>query len=190
MTSWQRPPRQRPEQLERLKRELLSHLGPVFDTAVRLCGSRVEAEDLVQEVYERALGATDRLDPAAPARPWLFTILYNLVRNRRRQQGRHPEVELEEEADLSADAPEEPPAWAGLTPEMLDLGVQQLPLKLREPLVLRDLQGLSYREVAEVLDIPAGTVMSRLHRARRQLRALLAAAISAVAGSPQARRRP
>ena len=186
MGTWQRPPRQRTEQLER---ELVSHLRPVFDTAVRLCGSRVEAEDLVQEVYERALGATDRLDPAAPARPWLFTILFNLVRNRRRQQGRHPEVELEEDGGLAVAAPEEPPAWAALTPEMLDGGVQALPPKLRDPLVLRDLQGLSYREIAEVLGIPAGTVMSRLHRARQRLRAVLAAALSG-SKSPKARRRP
>ena len=157
---------------EAIDEVLVAQLVAVFDVARRLTGSKSEAEDLTQETYGRALAAAERFEQGSSARAWLLTILHNLFRNRVRDDSRHRAVELDDELELTVTADDEP-EWAGLTPQMLDEGIAALPLKLREAVVLRDLQGLSYRQVAEVLNVPSGTVMSRLHRGRAQLKQVL-----------------
>lgn len=153
--------------------ELLALAGAVYDTAVRLTRSAAVAEDLVQETFARAVAAADRFEPGTSMRAWLLSILMNLFRNHQRARVRHPEVELDEEALPAAE--EEPPLpFAAVTPELLDGAIAGLPERLREALVLRDLQGLSYLQISEVLRIPVGTVMSRLYRGRLVLRKLLA----------------
>jgi RNA polymerase sigma-70 factor (ECF subfamily) len=149
---------------------LVAQLGVVYDVARRLTGSALEAEDLTQETFGRAFDAVDRFEPGASPRAWLLAILHNLVRNRRRDRGRHREVELEDDG-LAAPPPGEPePRWAALRPELLDEAIAGLPPKLREVVVLRDLHGLKYAQLSEVLAVPVGTVMSRLHRGRAALR--------------------
>lgn len=152
--------------------EAIEHLPALFDTASRLCGGEADAQDLTHDTYVRALAAADRYEPGTSLRAWLLTILHNLFRTRLRHRSRHAEVELDEETLVPAPAAE-PVRWEAVTPAQLDAAIQALPLKLREVVVLRDLQGLSYREISQVLDVAAGTVMSRLYRGRMALRDVL-----------------
>lgn len=144
--------------------------------ALQLVGDSEEAKDLAQETVIRLLGALPRFRPERPLRPWLLTIVRNLVRDRwRRLKVRRAESLDAPAPDLSrhlADPSADPErdvrrdevrraVWAGLS---------KLPNDQREILVLRDFHDLSYAEAAKVLGVPLGTVMSRLHRARARLR--------------------
>ncbi|MHB1846272.1 MAG: RNA polymerase sigma factor [Deltaproteobacteria bacterium] len=159
--------------------QLLPHLDRIYDVALRLCGSRDEADDLSQETVLRAREALHSLPSGARLLPWLLTVQRHLFLNRRRAERRHPIVALEE-AGLSHDpwAEEGPAPWEELGRDDIARAVSQLPERLRSAVDLRDLQGLSYREVAGVLDVPVGTVMSRLYRGRAELRRLLFGALS------------
>ncbi len=168
---WSRRPQ--PPRDAAFDREALGHLAALHDTALRLCGNAAEAQDLAHDTYVRALNAADRFEPGTSLKTWLLTILHNLFRTRLRDRGRHAELELD---DASVDAPAplaDEETWHAVTSAQLDSAVESLPQKLREVVVLRDLQGLSYKEIAQVLDLPVGTVMSRLHRGREALRAIL-----------------
>ncbi len=143
--------------------------------------NRAEAEDVVQETYLRAFRAFDRFDPGSNCRAWLFTILRNVFLNR--QRGRDREVH-DAECVLAAEATESTMGSPGTNPEEeffqtvlhgdVDRALRAMPLVYREAVILADLEGLSYREVAEVLGCPVGTVMSRLSRARQLLQRSLA----------------
>ncbi|HWB95529.1 MAG TPA: sigma-70 family RNA polymerase sigma factor [Bryobacteraceae bacterium] len=136
----------------------------------------VTAEELVQETYRRALSARKRPEIHTPdhMRPWAFTILRNVWQNSRRLIRR--EV-LEEAPGEEMHAPLEESPEAILTRKLLRSEIIQaidaLPQSLREIIVLREIEGLSYAEIAQVVECPAGTVMSRLARARQMLRKLL-----------------
>jgi RNA polymerase sigma-70 factor (ECF subfamily) len=153
--------------------EALGHLAAIHDTALRLCRDRAEAQDLTHDTYVRALNAAERFEAGTSLKTWLLTILHNLYRTRLRDRGRHVEATLDEESvEVSAPQTEEE-SWRAVTSAQLDSAIELLPQKLREVVVLRDLQGLSYKEIAQVLNLPTGTVMSRLYRGREALRALL-----------------
>lgn len=153
--------------------EALGHLTAIHDTALRLCGDRIEAQDLTHDTYVRALNAAERFEAGTSLKTWLLTILHNLYRTRLRDRGRHMEAMLDEES-VEVPAPQaEEESWRAVTSAQLDSAIELLPRKLREVVVLRDLQGLSYKEIAQVLNLPTGTVMSRLYRGREALRALL-----------------
>lgn len=137
-----------------------------------------DAADLVQETYLRAIRSADRFEERGGGiRPWLFTILHNAFYTRLRKDSRAPmsvdEFYSAESADGAADAP--PPAWdlASLNWEHVDerlkAAIDELSGEHREVLLLWGVEGLKYREIAGILDVPIGTVMSRLHRARRLL---------------------
>jgi RNA polymerase sigma-70 factor, ECF subfamily len=154
-------------------REALGHLAALHDTALRLCGDAAEAQDLTHDTYVRALHAADRFEPGTSLKAWLLTILHNLFRTRLRDKGRHRELELDDESvDVPAPLVNEE-VWHAVTSAQLDSAIELLAQKVREVVVLRDLQGLSYKEISQVLDLPVGTVMSRLHRGREALRAIL-----------------
>jgi RNA polymerase sigma-70 factor, ECF subfamily len=153
--------------------EAVQLLPAIFDTALRLCGTEAEGHDLTHDTFVRAFAAADRYERGSSLRAWLFSILYNLFRNRLRDRARHAEVELDEQELPPVASAEPQPQWKAITSDELDRAIEGLPLKLREVIVLRDLQGLSYREISQVLDVPAGTVMSRLHRGRLALKGLL-----------------
>lgn len=153
--------------------EALSHLAAIHDTALRLCRDAAEAQDLTHDTFVRALNASERFEPGTSLKTWLLTILHNLYRTRLRDRGRHAEEALDEDS-LDVPAPQgTEESWHTVTSAQLDTAVAALPSKLREVVVLRDLHGLSYKEVAQVLNLPVGTVMSRLHRGRESLKALL-----------------
>ncbi|MGH7323508.1 MAG: sigma-70 family RNA polymerase sigma factor [Candidatus Rokuibacteriota bacterium] len=159
----------------------LVHLDALYQVALRMTRNRAEAEDVVQEAFLRAFRSFDRFNPGTNCRAWLFTILRNVFLNRVRRHGR--EVLEADVGDLvTAEAASEGRLVSGNPEEELlqtvlhgdvDRALKTLPLPFREAVVLVDLEGLSYREVAEVLGCPVGTVMSRLSRGRALLRQML-----------------
>lgn len=149
---------------------ILPLLDDVFDFASRLTRDDRAAEELTQDAFARAFEAFGRFRAGTSPRAWLFTIVRNLHLNAERSRRRHSTVSLDEAGELGSAAEEPEPDG---TPA-LDRAIAKLPAKLREVVVL-DLQGLSCREIGAVMDCPAGTVMSRLYRARQVLRELLLA---------------
>ncbi|MFN4243878.1 MAG: sigma-70 family RNA polymerase sigma factor [Tepidisphaerales bacterium] len=157
-------------------RLVLAELDHV-DRLARSLAPPPESDDLVQETYLRALRSwhTFTLGPQG-VRPWLYTILHNVYRTRLSQQSRLPRPVDDEQLDqvYAAPPPPDPPlANAAQTDTDLGAALQQLDPDLRAVLLLWAVDELSYREMASVLGIPIGTVMSRLYRARRKLAAKL-----------------
>jgi RNA polymerase sigma-70 factor (ECF subfamily) len=157
----------------------LVHLDVLYRTALRLTHHRAEAEDLVQETCLRAYRSFDRFNPGTNCRAWLLAILRNAFLNRVRGAGR----EVLDGGAIPWDATESAfadPRMAENNPEEeflqtvlhgdVDRALAALPLPFREAVTLADLEGLTYKEVAEVLGCPIGTVMSRLARGRALLR--------------------
>ena len=155
-------------------------LDSLYRTALRLTRVPADAEDLVQETYLRAFRAADRFEPGTNLKAWLFTILHNAARNRLRDRARATVTFNSEVVDRAADAsPEAGLSSAAETPETLLLrdildpdlqaAVDALPDPFRQAVWLRDVEEFSYAEIAEMLAIPVGTVMSRISRGRRQL---------------------
>lgn len=155
--------------------EALTHLANLRTLSRRLAPNRSDAEDLVQDAFVRALRASDRFSPGTNLRAWLRTILVNLAKNRRRDHRRSRVRTNETEVARAATVRVAPQA----TPEQLLLNdaigrrlqsaLESLPKALRDAVWLRDVEELSYAEMAKRLRIPVGTVMSRISRGRRLL---------------------
>ncbi|GAB5428132.1 MAG: sigma-70 family RNA polymerase sigma factor [Devosia indica] len=125
------------------------------------------ADDLVQDCLERAISRRGLFRPSGPMRPWLFTILVNLHRNARRsEQRRGPHLDADSLPELGTPAPQH----SHLALAELSRAIDGLPLEQKETLLLVTLEGMAYAEAASILDIPLGTLMSRLGRARANLR--------------------
>jgi RNA polymerase sigma-70 factor (ECF subfamily) len=166
------------------KRQFLSQvLDEVFDGlygyAMVLSRDRTEAEDLVQETCVRAVKAVESLQPGSNAKSWLFTILRNIWLNQVRQRRAAPRiVELDVDENtlgMAVEASKDPYALyvSKVERDQVREAIQRLPGEFREIIVLREYEELSYQEIATLLGCPAGTVMSRLGRARSKLRSLL-----------------
>lgn len=159
---------------------IMPQLDVLYRVALTLTGQPADAEDLVQDTLVRAYRALDRFDGAYP-RAWLLTILRNthVNRNRRRRPMLLPDGETAT-ATLEVKAPAVPSSEELVIGEQFHAvvvdAVRALPQTHRAVLALVDIDGLSYQEAADALGIPRGTVMSRLHRARRRVRARLDAA--------------
>lgn len=151
---------------------VLPHLEGLFRLTMWLVRDRAEAEDLVQETFAQALRSFHRFQPGTNARAWLVTIMRNLRANRYRARRRAPQVAGGDEALEFIAAIETTPQH--VTEAEVLRALSALPEGYQEVVLLCDVEDLSYREIAGVLEIPIGTVMSRLHRARRLLRASLA----------------
>ena len=152
----------------------LSHLDSLYGTALRLTRQAQNAEDLVQDTYLKAFRSAHQFEPGTNLKAWLFTILHNTYRNMRRHDGRNP-VDVDSEAvDRAADAagvdqsPEQLLARASLDADV-QAALDSLPEAFRQAVWLRDVEELSYADIARVLDVPIGTVMSRISRGRRGL---------------------
>lgn len=167
----------------RASRELSQYLEGLYGYAMALTRRPDKAEDLVQETMVRALAALDRARADSNLKAWLFTILRNAWRNEikkgsiRLEQssgGSHAMVDL-----APADPAQSPDELytASTQRQMVIEALNQLPPDAREIIVLREYEELSYQEIAEVLECPIGTVMSRLDRARAKLRVLLKEAL-------------
>jgi RNA polymerase sigma-70 factor (ECF subfamily) len=155
--------------------EVLPHAARLFRLAMWLERNRADAEDVVQETMMQALRSFHRFQPGTNCRAWLITILQRIVSNRRRAKGRSILVSDADDRIAQA-APFVPPVPQALTDETVLATLRRLPTAFQEVIILCDVEDLSYKEAAEALAIPIGTVMSRLHRGRAQLRAELAAA--------------
>jgi len=156
--------------------DLNQYLEGLYGYAMALSRNSAEAEDLVQETCLRALRGMKHLRAEASAKNWLFTILRNIWLNQLRQMKTvRYMVELDSEESRAiepADAVQDPHAdyVTRMERDRVRLAVQKLPIQFREIILLREYQDLSYQEIAAVLDCAAGTVMSRLARARSRLR--------------------
>lgn len=160
---------------------LLACHGAIYRYARALARDPMAAEELVQETFRRALAAKRRPSPPTEEnlRPWLFTILRNHWHNEARQRRNMATEDVEMEA-LCLETPESALSRRFLQSEVRE-AVDALPEGFREVIVLREMENLSYADIARLLDCPVGTVMSRLARARAQLRQML------VQIAPQAR---
>ena len=159
--------------------EALASVDSLYRTALRLTRVPADAEDLVQETYLKAFRAADTFEPGTNLRAWLFTILHNTARNRARDRARDAVTVNSETVDQAADGPTYDGTAPVLTPEALLLrdtltpelqaAIDELPPSFREAVWLHDVEEFSYAEIASMLNIPAGTVMSRISRGRRML---------------------
>jgi RNA polymerase sigma-70 factor (ECF subfamily) len=163
--------------------EVLPHANRLFRLAMWFERNRADAEDVVQETMMQALNSFHRFQPGTNCRAWLVTILQRVVSNRRRAAGRSIVVNDPDDR-IALAVPFVPPVPQELTDELVLASLRQLPEAFQEVILLCDVEELSYKEAALALDIPIGTVMSRLHRGRAQLRTQLAAANASLAGSP------
>jgi RNA polymerase sigma-70 factor, ECF subfamily len=169
----------------RFEEEALDLSDQVYGVARRLVGSREEAEDLVQETYARAFRSWRSFQPGTNLRAWLFRILTNLNIDRGRRIQRTPDMQPLEESDYflynkleqanSADGnPDESRVVERLSQNDAVTALADLPHDFRDVVLLVDLADFTYSDAAQILDIPIGTVMSRLHRGRRMLKRTLA----------------
>jgi RNA polymerase sigma-70 factor (ECF subfamily) len=153
--------------------EALGYLDDLYGAALRLTRNAADAEDIVQETYVRAFRSAKQFKPGSNLKAWLFTILYNTHRNLRRDSGRDPvevdsgRVELASQTD-PAEGPEQRLLRNALDAD-LQAALDSLPDAFREAVWARDVDEFSYAEIAEMLGIPIGTVMSRISRGRRML---------------------
>jgi RNA polymerase sigma-70 factor (ECF subfamily) len=159
---------------ERLANEALTHIDSLYGAAMRLTRNPADAEDLVQETYVKAFRFANQFKSGTNLKAWLHTILHNTFLNMRRHAKRDP-------VDVDSEQVEQAPARPadGSTPEDLlmrgSLGadlqaaVDALPENFRQAVLLRDVEEFSYKEIAEILNVAAGTVMSRISRGRRLL---------------------
>ena len=168
----------------RFEEEALELSDQVYRVARRLVGSREEAEDLMQETYARAFRSWRQYTPGTNLRAWLLRILTNLNIDRGRRKQRAPETQPLEEGDYflynrleSADGngpSDEERVIERLSQDDVVDALADVPHDFRDVLVLVDIGDFSYADAAQILDVPIGTVMSRLHRARRILKTNLA----------------
>src|SRR5262245_56207989 len=167
--------RDRAEAWVAFEQEALPHAGRLFRLAMWFERNRADAEDVVQDTMVEALRSFHRFQPGTNCRAWLVTILQRIVSKRRRVKGRAPMVE-DPDGRIAHSVPFVAPVRQELVDESVLDSLRRLPAGFQEVIVLCDIEGLSYKEAADALAIPIGTVMSRLHRGRAQLRAQLAAA--------------
>jgi RNA polymerase sigma-70 factor (ECF subfamily) len=157
-------------------RALMASLEPVLrGLARRLTGNDSDTEDLLQDTFERAVRCREQLRDLRAARSWLISILRNAFldrcrRQRAESQGR--DYDLPEELAATADPPDEP-VWAELDLADLKRALLDLEPEFRIPYEMKELQGLSYKEIAKEIGVPVSTVATRIHRARLKLRELL-----------------
>lgn len=166
---------------DEFERDALSFLDALYRTGLRMTRSKTDAEDLVQETYIRALRFREQFTPGTNLKAWLFRILTNTFINQYRRRASQPETTELDDVDESAlyrrmaqttAASASPNPEAELLNSLVDgevkSALEALPERFRTVMLL-DVEGFSYKEIAEMLDIPIGTVMSRLHRARKSL---------------------
>ena len=153
--------------------EALPHLSALYRVAVWLVRDGAEAEDLVQDTFMQALQSFHRFEKGTNCRAWLIRILFHVNSNRRRAKAR---LELVSDTDerIAETIAFDPPTPQGLTEEEVLRALRSLPPQFEEVVLLSDIEDMTYKEIAKTLGVPIGTVMSRLHRGRKMMRAELA----------------
>jgi RNA polymerase sigma-70 factor (ECF subfamily) len=155
---------------QRFEVEALPHLRSLYGTAYRMTRNAHDAEDLVQETFLRAYRAFDGFTPGSNIRAWLYTILHRVRTDAFRRSRRSPQT-----VEMAGEGPAVPPPQDALAQggEDLERALATLPDVFRNAVVLRDVEDMTYQEIARILDVPIGTVMSRIHRGRALLRTAL-----------------
>jgi RNA polymerase sigma-70 factor (ECF subfamily) len=170
----------------RFAEEAMEYMGSLYSAALRMTRNPADAEDLVQETYLKAYRAFGSFKEGTNLKAWLYRILTNTFINSYRARKRRPEqTELDDVEDLylyrrlggleavSAGRSAEEDVLDRFTEAEVKEAVEALPEQFRLAVLLADVEGFSYKEIAEILDIPIGTVMSRLHRGRKALQKTL-----------------
>ena len=171
---------------ENFTHDAMQHAPQLFSTAMRMTRNRSDAEDLVQETFIKAWRSFATYQQGTNLRAWLFRIMTNTYINKYNAQQRKPaETELDDVEELflykrlgSVDQSQlsqsaEDQMLSLFTDDEVKKALEELPDQFRIPVLMSDVEGFSYKEIAEILEIPLGTVMSRLHRGRKSMQKML-----------------
>ena len=152
----------------------IQYMDSFYNTALRMTGNEVEAQDLVQDAYLRAFRFFDKFEKGTNFKAWLFKIIRNIYINKYRKEIKMPQMMDVSDAEaigfLSETDTPEILIFDDLIDDDITKALDSLPDDFRLTLIMSDLEGFSYKEIADILDCPIGTVMSRLYRGRRLLR--------------------
>jgi RNA polymerase sigma-70 factor (ECF subfamily) len=160
-------------ELEEFESAALPHTNDLYRAALNLLRNPAEAEDLVQDVYLNAWKSFHRFEKGTNCRAWLFGILFNRLHHHRRKWFQLP-LAKEDPQQLAETLPSTPSVPQELRDEDMLAALDKLPREFRAVILLADVEDFAYKEIAAVLEIPMGTVMSRLSRGRKLLREALA----------------
>ena len=172
------------ERTSRFERDAMAHIDQIYSGALRMTKNPADAEDLVQETYIKAYRAFDQYEDGTNLKAWLFRILTNTYINMYRKNQRGLTIDPTdtiEDWQMARAARHTSGGLRSAEAEALDLlpndaisqALKSIPLEFSQAVYLADVDGFSYKEIADIMDTPVGTVMSRLHRGRKMLRDLL-----------------